>query len=201
MTIALRVRSIEWFERQVPFRIPFRFGAATVTGAPQLFLHAEIEADNGRCLGATAELMVPKWFNKDPALTPDETVAQLRRALTLARELYLRRATYDTAFGHHAAHHDAALAACAQEGIPALAAAFGPAQIDKAILDALLRTRRLDVFSRSVDSDECAALDFARNPGATAATERIKNASAFRGNDAHKPPHQIDRLLRLVLAL
>ena len=147
MTIALRVRSIEWFERQVPFRIPFRFGAATVTGAPQLFLHAEIETDNGRCLGATAELMVPKWFNKDPALTPDETVAQLRRALTLARELYLRRATYDTAFGHHAAHHDAALAACAQEGIPALAAAFGPAQIDKAILDALLRTRRLDVFS------------------------------------------------------
>ena len=53
----------------------------------------------------------------------------------------------DTAFGHHAACHAAVLQACAREGIPALAAAFGPAQIDKAILDALLRAYGRDVFS------------------------------------------------------
>jgi hypothetical protein len=148
MAPRLRIRSIDWFERPVAFRIPFRFGAVTVTAASQLFLFAEVETEDGRrALGATAELMVPKWFNKDPALTPDQTVDQLRRALVIARDSYLARQDLDTAFGHHAACHAAVLAACAHEGIPGLAAAFGPAEIDKAVLDALLRAHDCDVFS------------------------------------------------------
>jgi hypothetical protein len=157
------VRSIEWFERPVTFRIPFRFGAVTVTAAPQVFLHTEIETEHGRrSLGATAELMVPKWFNKDPALTPDQTVAQLRRALVLARALYLDGRTFDTAFGHHAGRHAQTLAACEREGIPGLAAAFGLAQIDKAILDALLRAYQRDVFSGL--RDNIAGLDVRLTP-------------------------------------
>ena len=144
----LRIRDIAWFERPLAFRHPFRFGAVTVTGAPQVFLHAEIETEAGaRAVGVTAELMVPKWFDKNPALTPDQTVDELRRALVIARELYLARGGFDTAFGLHAACHDEALARCAREGIPGLAAAFGPAQIDKAVLDAILRATQLDVFS------------------------------------------------------
>lgn len=144
----LRIGSIGWFERPVRFRVPFRFGAATVTAATQLFLFAEIETEDGRrSLGATAELMVPKWFNKDPALSPEQTVEQLRRALAIARDAYLDRQTPDTAFGHHAACHAAVLQACARESIPGLAAAFGPAEIDKAILDALLRAYGQDIFT------------------------------------------------------
>ncbi|MFN3348721.1 hypothetical protein [Pseudorhodoplanes sp.] len=147
MAPKFRVCSLDWFERPVVFRVPFKFGAVTVTSASQLFLFAEIETGDGRrSLGATAELLVPKWFNKDPALTPDQTVGQLRRALTIARDLYLARQSADTAFGHHAACHADALSACARETIPGLAAAFGPAQIDKAILDALLRAHGVNVF-------------------------------------------------------
>ena len=169
MAPRLRVLSVEWFERPVQFRMPFRFGAVTVTAAPQLFLFAEIETEDGRrSLGATAELMVPKWFNKDPALTPDQTVEQLRRALAIARKLYVARGTDDTAFGHHAASHAAALAACAREGIPGLAASFGPAQIDKAILDALLRVEGRDVFSGL--RDNIAGLDARLTPDIDDAT-------------------------------
>ena len=91
--------------------------------------------------------MVPKWFNKDPALSPEQTVEQLRRALAIARDAYLDRQAPDTAFGHHAACHAAVLQACARESIPGLAAAFGPAEIDKAILDALLRAYGQDIFT------------------------------------------------------
>ncbi|MFX8389496.1 hypothetical protein ABTL55_19740, partial [Acinetobacter baumannii] len=38
------------------------------------------------------------------------------------------------------------VAACAAEDIPQLAASFGPAEIDKAILDALLRAAGANVF-------------------------------------------------------
>jgi hypothetical protein len=174
----LRIRSIDWFERPVEFRMPFRFGAVTVTAAPQLFLFAEIETEDGRgSLGATAELMVPKWFNKDPALTPDQTVDQLRRALAIARDAYLERQAFDTAFGHHAACHGAVLAACAREGIPALAAAFGPAEIDKAVLDALLRAYGRSVFEGL--KENIAGLDARLTPdiddGAIASYLRTRN--------------------------
>jgi hypothetical protein len=131
----------------VPFRTPFRFGAVTVHEAAQLFVHVTIEAEGyGRSRGATAELMAPKWFNKDPALSADETVDQLRRSVEIARAMYLD-AGRDTAFGLHAAVIARQVESCAAEHIPALAAAFGPAEIDKAVLDALLRAAGIDFFA------------------------------------------------------
>jgi hypothetical protein len=142
----LSVLQIEVTERSVHFTHPFRFGAVTVEGAPHLFVHVDIALEDGRrALGAAAELMVPKWFNKDPLLSPEQTVDQLREAVVLARNFYLDAGT-DTAFALHAAVHDRQITACGREGIPPLAAAFGPAEIDKAIVDALFRALGLDVF-------------------------------------------------------
>jgi hypothetical protein len=53
---------------------------------------------------------------------------------------------FDTAFGLHAACVGAQVEACAREDIPPLAAAYGPAEIDKAILDALLRCVGVNFF-------------------------------------------------------
>jgi hypothetical protein len=119
----------------------------TVEGASQAFIRVEIALEDGRtATGATAELMVPKWFDKNPALSTDDTVDELRRSLSIARGIYLARQQHDTAFGLHAAALPMQMERCATEGIPALAAAFGPAQLDKAILDALLRAHDIDIF-------------------------------------------------------
>jgi hypothetical protein len=147
MTPRFVVRDISLNERPVTFEHPFRFGAITVNGAPEAVIHAEIELEDGRrSAGAAAELMVPKWFNKDAKLSPDETIAQLRCALHFARELYLKH-PFDSAFGLHAGCYDHQIARCARADIPPLAACYGPAQLDKAILDALLRAQRLDIFT------------------------------------------------------
>jgi hypothetical protein len=66
----LRVVETSRHERPVRLRLPFRFGAATVTEASQIFVRLVIEDSAGqRAEGAAAELMVPKWFDKDPALS------------------------------------------------------------------------------------------------------------------------------------
>jgi hypothetical protein len=142
----IAVKSIEFSERRVPFLYPFRFGAVTVNEASQLFVHVTAEVDGRPSTGVTAELMVPKWFNKDPALSADETVDQLRRSAAIARDIYLQ-AQPDTAFGLHAACHGAQAGECGKAGMPPLAAAFGAAEIDKAVLDALLRAAGTDFFS------------------------------------------------------
>src|SRR5215831_13199945 len=147
MASRIAVKNIEFSERRVPYQHPFRFGAVTVSEAPQMFVHVTIEVNGEHNYGASAELMVPKWFNKDPSLSAADTIDQLRQSAEIARSLYLDRKTPDTAFGLHAACTSAQVAACRKVGIPALAANFGAAEIDKAILDALLRSQQMDFFT------------------------------------------------------
>jgi hypothetical protein len=140
MPLRLAVRDIAFFERAVRFIRPFRFGAVVINAAAQAFVRAEIEIEGrGTSLGASAELLVPKWFDKRADLSPEQTVDELRCSLEIARGLYLSSSGFDTAFGLHASRLAAQVEACARENIPPLAAAYGPAEIDKAILDALLR--------------------------------------------------------------
>ncbi len=147
MAPRLAVRDIAFFERPVPFSKPFRFGAVVINASAQAFVRVEIEVEGkGSSVGASAELMASKWFDKRPHLSPQQTVSELRRSLTVARDLYRSRSGFDTAFAIHAARIAAQVDACAKEDIPPLAAAFGPAEIDKAILDALLRSAGANFF-------------------------------------------------------
>src|SRR5258708_24832862 len=147
MAPRLAVRDIAFVERLVPFTKPFRFGAVVINASAQAFVRVEVEVEGkGTSVGASAELMASKWFDKRAHLSPQQTVGELRRSLAIARDLYLSRSGFGTAFGIHAARIAAQVEACAKEDIPPLAAAFGPAEIDKAILDALLRSAGVNCF-------------------------------------------------------
>jgi hypothetical protein len=147
----LIVKDIAFFERQVSFARPFRFGAVVINATPQAFVRVGIEVEGkGSATGASAEFLVAKWFDKRPHLSPQQTVDELRRSLTIARDIYLAHSVFETAFGLHAACIGAQIEACAAEDIPPLAAAYGPAEIDKAILDALLRCTGANFFDGMV---------------------------------------------------
>ncbi len=172
MSVRLKLRDIAFFERPVPFARPFRFGAITISATPQLFVRVELEVEGrGTAVGASAELLVPKWFDKRPELSPAQTVEGLRESLEIARGLYLASAGYQTAFDLHASCIGDQVATCANKNIPPLAAAYGPAEIDKAILDALLRAAETNFFEgmagniAGIDarlSPDLAKLDIAR---------------------------------------
>ncbi len=134
------VRELALFERPVHLRLPFRFGVVTLTQCPQAFVRARIELADGRsAVGGAAELMAPKWFDKNLALTNDDNFEQLRDVVRLARDAYAADPSADCAFGHFARHHDAHQAAAAARGLNPLLASYGPALVDRALLDALCR--------------------------------------------------------------
>jgi L-alanine-DL-glutamate epimerase-like enolase superfamily enzyme len=134
------VREVRLYEREVHLRMPFRFGVVTLRQAPQAFVRVRVEDAQGRSAwGASAELLAPKWFDKNLALSNEDNFDQLRLSLQLAAEAYTQDATRRTAFGHFAAHYEGQIAAGARRGLNALTANFGPAQIDRAVLDALCR--------------------------------------------------------------
>ncbi len=145
--IQFTLASIDLFERPVQLRLPFRFGVVTLRECPQAFARVRIRLPDGReSIGAAAEMMVPKWFDKNLALSNEDNFAQLRDVLQQAREAYLSDSSPASAFGHFARHYDAHQAACAARGHNPLLAHYGPALIDRAILDALCRLQLVSFY-------------------------------------------------------
>ena len=77
--VAFVVRAVDLRVRPVRLRLPFRFGANTLTACPQLFVRVEIDVP-GHCSGRgfAAEMMVPKWFDKRADRSADDNIADLR---------------------------------------------------------------------------------------------------------------------------
>ena len=131
--VKLRIASIELLERDVKLRMPFRFGVVTLTESPQAFVRCRIRTDGGReAEGAAAELLAPKWFDKNPALSNEDNYEQLRASLRTARERYLA--------------HGAATAWEHSSPSTGLVANYGPALLDRAILDALCRSQGISFY-------------------------------------------------------
>lgn len=145
MALTIRVTEVALYERPVRFRMPFRFGVARVEETAQAFVRLRLEDSAGRsATGWSAEMMMPKWFDKSPELTPDENVEQLRTSLRLATEATLA-AEPGTAFGRHATIEPVQHAKAAAAGLNGLIASFGLALLDRAVIDALCRLEGLPV--------------------------------------------------------
>ncbi|TAK44563.1 MAG: mandelate racemase [Betaproteobacteria bacterium] len=147
------VAAIDLLERDVRLRLPFRFGVVTLTAAPQAFVRLRIRCADGReAEGAAAELLVPKWFDKDPALSNADNFDQLRASLGAAREAYLAAGS-NTAWGHFLAH-----------ARPGLVAGYGPALVERAALDALCRAQGVSFYdavrSNLIGAEAFEGLDF-----------------------------------------
>ena len=139
------ISSLTFYERDVRLRMPFRFGVVTLTQAPQAFVRARIVVNGTEYEGAAAEMLVPKWFDKDPELTNEQNFEQLRASLRLARDAYLSGGE-NTAFGHSIEAYGPQIALAAVQGMNSLVACFGPALIDRAILDALCRAKQTSFY-------------------------------------------------------
>lgn len=139
----LIIEQAKAFERDHRLRLPFRFGVITLREVTEVFIRVRLrDAHSGATAeGYAAELMVPKWFDKSPALSEADNVNQLRRSISTALKLSLAKPGPMSA-ADHAWNLDARQRAeLAQEN--GLVAGFGPALLACAVLDALGRLENL----------------------------------------------------------
>ncbi len=133
----VRVETVERFERDFKLRLPFRFGVITVTHGTQAILRVRIGLENGRTSeGVAAEALAAKWFEKSPQFTDAQNLDQLRQALQLAIDRYTAQG-WTTPFGLYAGGYREQIARGAELGLNPLVASYGPALLDRAILDAV----------------------------------------------------------------
>src|SRR5215510_2706636 len=135
----LKLEAVSCYERDVTLRLPFRFGVITVTRATQAVIRATIALPDGRTsVGVAAESLAAKWFDKSPIFSDAQNLEQLRQSLALAIGLYLDRG-WSTPFGLYSGCYPEQLKRGAELGLLPLVAGYGPALLDRAILDALGR--------------------------------------------------------------
>ncbi len=150
--IQLSVLEVQLFERDVTLRMPFRFGVTTLRESPQAFARVRVQLADGReGWGLAAEMLAPKWFDKNLDLSNEDNFDQLRHALATASTLY-RAAPPSTAFGLFRSNYDEQVRICGERGDGSLVACYGPALLDRAILDALCRLHEVS-FYRAVQAN------------------------------------------------
>jgi len=142
---AVRVEEIRLYERDIAFRMPFRFGVVTLTACPQAMVRVRIAGDGGEAWGAAAEMLAPKWFDKDLSLSNEDNFRQLRRSIGHAARLY-RGGGAASAFDLYAGSYREQIGACGADGLNPLIACFGPALLDRAVLDGLCRLHEVSFF-------------------------------------------------------
>jgi hypothetical protein len=132
------IRDIRFFEREVTLRLPFRFGVVTLTKCPQVYLSARVEFSNGKIIqGCAAEMMVPKWFDKNKDLSNEDNFDQLRKSLNIARSAYLSESSPKTAWQYFSNYYRSIVQVGSENQLNHLTSCYGPSLIDRALIDAL----------------------------------------------------------------
>jgi hypothetical protein len=138
----VKIEAVDRFERDFKLRLPFRFGVITVTHGTQAIVRVRIAFEDGRTgEGVSAEALAAKWFDKSPQFTDAQNLDQLRQALEVAIQDYTALG-FSTPFGFYADTYRQQLSRGEALGLNPLAAAYGPALLDRAVLDAVGRATK-----------------------------------------------------------
>lgn len=132
----VEIRSIDFSATSCQTRLPFRFGRVTLTEAPVLVARLEAIVDGQSVTGMSADLCVPKWFEKDPHKSVREDVLTLFASAQRAARAVKRATGTPFAIWHRASRRclDGDLAS----GIR-LVDGFGLALVERAMIDATCR--------------------------------------------------------------
>lgn len=125
--------------------MPFKYGIATMTSFPLVFVTLDCEINGQSATGISSDLLPPKWFKKDPDQAPDTELAEMRQIIDHAcrissglqgssvfecwQQLYSEQDTW----GH-------------QQNQPPLLTHFGTSLVERALIDAFCRHKQTTFF-------------------------------------------------------
>lgn len=133
----LTLKSLRATERDVRLRMPFSYGDVRVTEMPEAQLELEVETAQGTFFGRSAQMMAPRWFNKEPDVSPAASIVELRESVRTAVRNSVGLS--GTVAGVAETIRSASVAEQILNGVPLLAAGFGASLVEAALIDAACR--------------------------------------------------------------
>ena len=87
--VPLRVLHVDLRVHPMRTRFPFRYGIASMSAVPHLFVKAEVEIDGKAVTGLSSEGLPPKWFTKNPQSSMEQDLAEMIAVIQHAVKLSL----------------------------------------------------------------------------------------------------------------
>ena len=134
----IKILGVEQRALWLQARMPFRYGIATMTRVPHLFLEIRMQIDGAVARGVAADMLPPKWFTKDPHQAAQDEIAEMLRVISHAAQWASGRVAEDV----FSLWHSQYLAQdhwSREQQIPPLLAQFGTSLIERASIDAFCR--------------------------------------------------------------
>ncbi len=143
MAERLSVRDVTYYMRNVRTRMPFRYGVASLTSVPILHVLVDVElADGTPGSGVAADILPPKWFDKDPTKSYADNIDDLVFAARAAANAYTAASTTAASvFDIWRDGYTETLAAGDGRGLNHLTSSHGSTLMERALIDALGKTR------------------------------------------------------------
>ena len=137
--VEIRLEDVRFYMRNVHTRMPFKYGAAVLTAVPILHVVARGALKNGTPVqGVAADILPPKWFDKDPAKSYEDNVADLLWSARAARTAYLDAArSPESFFAIWQAGYAQTVSAGDAHGLNRLTAVHGSTLMERALIDAV----------------------------------------------------------------
>ncbi|HYG73708.1 MAG TPA: hypothetical protein VEK08_01645 [Planctomycetota bacterium] len=123
-------------------RMPFKYGIATLTSLPHLFVESDVEIDGVRQRGLASDGLPPKWFTKNPDTAFVDDLRDMIAVIRSARDIAVRCGTAPTCFELWLQICSEQERWAAPQKFPALLYNFGVSLIERSILDALCRAKQ-----------------------------------------------------------
>ena len=130
----------ELFTLQTRLRFPFRYGIASMTEVPQLFMRTAVTANGRTQSGLSAEGLPPKWFTKNPETTFEQDLPEMLDVISHATAAAAAIARTPIGFfdlWRELEREQSSWAAT--RGIAPLLAHLGVSLVERAVLEGLCR--------------------------------------------------------------
>jgi hypothetical protein len=133
-------------------RLPFKYGIATMTHAPQAFVRLQIEVNGQRTTGIAADLLPPKWFTKVPEKPLDAEIDEMLEVIEHAVDC-ATGLTGPTAFAVWQQLFETQDQWGRERRLPSLLSQFGATLVERALIEAVCRAAG-GSFAAAVRSDQ-----------------------------------------------
>jgi len=180
--MAISIQQTAYILSPMRTRMPFRYGIATVRELQHLMLRVRAAVDGRQTEGVSADHLAPRWFIKDPNLTPEQEAQLLLRAVSHACDLAHEVGEASTPFDLWWRVYHAQMDWAQRESIAPLVASFGVSLVERAIIHA---------FCKATDTTFAVAL---RNNTPGISLEKIHPALAGTQPRDYLPPEPLRRI-------
>ena len=140
MTPRMAIGGFEFFSHPTRTRFPFRYGIASMTEVPHLFVRVQLLVAGREATGLASEGLPPKWFTKNPATTFEQDLPEMLNVIGHAARLAVAIAPRPVSFFEFWQELYRQQEAWAEtQSIAPLLGNLGVSLIERAVLDGLCR--------------------------------------------------------------